>query len=250
MTMPIRVVLVEDEEPARDLVKHYLENHPELELVGEFSDGFSGLKGIQELKPDLLILDIQMPKLTGFEILELLESPPVVVFTTAYDEFAIKAFELNATDYLLKPFSRERFDAAMQKAMERAKVPTGQKKAVEDLLRHVEENERLDRVVVKSGSKIKVIPVEKISYIEAQDDYVMIYTDTGKHLKEKTMKYFEAHLDPAVFARLHRSYIARIDQIVQIELYEKDSYVAVLKDGAKLRISENGYRNLKKKLNF
>jgi two-component system, LytTR family, response regulator len=249
--MSIRTIIIEDEAPARDIVKIYLNKYPEIELLGEFSDGFSGVKAINELKPDLLFLDIQLPKLNGFEILELVEYFPVIVFTTAYDQFALKAFEMNATDYLLKPFSAERFDAALIKAIEKLKSKNQEAKQVQKLVETVsEKTETIDRVVVKTGTKIKVIPAENIIYVEAQDDYVMIYTNESKHLKEKTMKYFETHLNASQFIRVHRSYIVNVNYIAQLEHFTKDSYIVILKTGAKLKVSDSGYKNLKARLNF
>jgi two-component system LytT family response regulator len=249
--MKIRTLIIEDEEPARDIVKTYLKKYPEIELLGEAADGFSGVKSINELKPDLLFLDIQLPKLTGFEILELAEHSPVIIFTTAYDQFALKAFEMNATDYLLKPFSADRFEGAMQKAFAKINSKQDESPIIKKLVDTVDEKtDSIDRVVVKTGTKIKVIPTEKIIYIEAQDDYVMIYAEEGKHLKEKTMKYFESHLDNTQFIRIHRSYIVNVNHIAQLEHFSKDSYVVILKNGTKLKVSDSGYKNLKSRLNF
>jgi two-component system, LytTR family, response regulator len=249
--MKIRTLIIEDEEPARDIVKTYLSKYSDVEIIGEAADGFSGVKLINELKPDLLFLDIQLPKLTGFEILELAEHAPVIIFTTAYDQFALKAFEMNATDYLLKPFSADRFDGAIQKAVAKLNSKQDETQSIKKLVETVDEKtESIDRVVVKTGTKIKVIPAERIIYIEAQDDYVMIYAEEGKHLKEKTMKYFETHLDNSVFIRIHRSYIVNVNHIAQLEHFTKDSYVAVLKNGVKLKVSDSGYKNLKSRLNF
>ena len=185
-------IIIEDEQPARELVKNYLKAYSAIELLGEFSDGFSGIKAINELHPDLVFLDIQMPKLTGFEMLEILDHMPNIIFTTAYDQFAIKAFEMNAVDYLLKPFSRERFGQAIEKALDRFSKKQGSQESIKELKKHVQNNiNKLERVVVKTGSKIKVIPVEDMVWLESQDDYVMIYTPTGKYLKQETMKHFD-----------------------------------------------------------
>lgn len=249
--MKIRALIVEDEEPAREIIKTFLKKYDEIELIGEIGDGFNGAKGVNELKPDLLFLDIQMPKLTGFEMLELVEHNPIIIFTTAYDQFALKAFEMNATDYLLKPFSADRFNAAIEKALEKIKLKQSEESQIKKLVETVDDKtEFIDRVVVKTGSKIKVIPADKIIYIEAQDDYVMIYSEEGKNLKEKTMKYFESHLDASVFIRIHRSYIVNINYISQLEHFTKESYLVILKNGAKLKVSDTGYRNLKNRLNF
>jgi len=191
-----------------------------------------------------------MPKLTGFEMLEVLEHHPAIIFTTAYDQYALKAFEHNALDYLLKPYSAERFDEALGKARDRIKSG-GDAKSISQLIEHREQQEEsIHRVVVKSRSKIHVIPIEKIIYIEAQDDYVMIYTPESKHLKQKTMKFFETHLPDEDFVRIHRSYIVRISEISQMQLYEKESYIVILKNGIRLPVSKTGLPKLKSQLDF
>lgn len=245
----IKVIIIEDEELGRELIKNYLKDQPQVEIIAECENGFEGIKKIQELKPQLVFLDIQMPKLNGFEMLEILDERPEIIFTTAFNQYAIQAFELNAIDYLLKPFSKERLLEALQKAANRIKNNQPAPVNVNKLIQHSLE-ETIERIVVKSNSKISVIPVDKIRYLEAQDDYVMIYTFEGKHLKQGTMKYFEEHLDPKEFMRVHRSYIIRLDQVVQLEPYGKDSYVAKLKDGPAVKISKSGFKNLKEKLNF
>lgn len=217
--------------------------------MAECSDGFQGLKTIQELKPDLVFLDVQMPKLNGFEMLELLENPPVIIFTTAYNEYAIKAFEMNAIDYLLKPFSRERFGKSVEKALRKA-GSAEEAGAVKEFINKVSVTEKTGRIVVKTGTKIQVISVEEIQYLEAQDDYVMLYTADGKFLKQQTMKHYEASLDSNEFVRIHRSYIVNIHEVTKIELYEKDSYQVLLKNGAKLPVSKSGYSLLRKELDF
>ena len=245
----IKTIIVEDEKLARDLIREYLEKYDDFEILGEFEDGFSGLKAINGMKPDLVFLDIQMPKLTGFEMLELLEHHPAIIFTTAYDQYALKAFEHNALDYLLKPYSEARFKEALDKARER--VNTGDKDSIGKLVEHRDEQEEeLHRIVVKSRSKISVIPVSEVIYLEAQDDYVMIYTRDSKHLKQKTMKFFESHLPMDEYVRIHRSYIVRIEEISQMQLYEKDSYIVILKNGTRLPVSKTGLPRLKKQLDF
>lgn len=246
----IRAIIIEDEELGRQLVKNYLESIPEVEVVCDCENGFEGIKAIQEHSPDLVFLDIQMPKLNGFEMLEILDdNKPEIIFTTAYNQYAIQAFELNAVDYLLKPFSRERFKEAVGKAIQRIRTQQPKNIAVSKLASQPI-TEFIERIVVKSNNKIHVIPISKIKYLEAQDDYVMIYTDDSKHLKQATMKYFEQHLDPNTFLRIHRSYIIRMDQVDQLEPYGKDSYVAKLKDNTKVKISKSGLKQLKDKLNF
>ncbi|MFL5728778.1 MAG: LytR/AlgR family response regulator transcription factor [Cytophagaceae bacterium] len=247
----IRVIIIDDEPLGRDLLRTFLKGHSSVEILAECADGFQGLKAIQELKPDLIFLDIQMPRITGFEMLELIEEPPFIIFTTAYDEYAIKAFELQAIDYLLKPFSRERFGRALEKAEEKIRQKSNSPAQVRDLLSHALYPEgKMERIVIKTGSKVKVIPVQTVLYLEAQDDYVMVYTAEGKFLKQQTMKYFETALDSSQFIRIHRSYLANIQEISMIEPYEKESYRLVLKNNARLPISKSGYSRLKKALNF
>jgi two-component system LytT family response regulator len=220
-----------------------------MEVLTECSDGFQGLKAIQEMKPDLVFLDVQMPKLTGFEMLELLENPPVIIFTTAYNEYAIKAFEMNAVDYLLKPFSRDRFAKAVEKAREKMGTK-GNGQDIKEFIHKVASSEKTERIVVKTGTKIQVIPVESLLYLEAQDDYVMLYTVEGKHLKQQTMKHYEATLDSKNFVRIHRSYLVNVQEVVRIEPYEKDSWQVVLKNNVKLPVSKSGYSLLRKELDF
>jgi two-component system LytT family response regulator len=245
----VRALIIDDEQLARELIKNYLKDHPAVIIIGECENGFEGARQIAESKPDLVFLDIQMPKLNGFEMLELIENPPEIIFITAHNEHAIKAFEMNAVDYLLKPYSRERLYSAVQKAIDKINSPGTRDNKINQLLQQPL-TEKLERIVVKTGTKIKVIPVDKIVYLEAQDDYIMIYTDEGKHLKQGTMKYFEDHLDNSRFIRVHRSYIVRMDQVVQLEPYARDNYVIKLKNGSALKISRSGLKNLKEKFNF
>ena len=249
-----KIIIVEDERPARDLLRSYLQEFPDTELLGEYDNGFDGLKAINELKPDAIFLDVQMPKLTGFELLEVLEHQPEVIFTTAYDQYAIHAFERNAVDYLLKPFSKERFSEAISKLNVRLESKEGgpkEESSIEKIRQHLaESDEKLHRVVIKKSGKIHVISTSDINFLEAQDDYVMIYTDEGKYLKQQTMKYFEQHLDSEQFVRVHRSYIANVTCIERIEPYEKSNFVLILKDGNKVPVSRNGMQVLKENLDF
>jgi len=246
----IQVLIIDDEPPARDIIRHYLKDIADIEIAGECENGFEAIKLINDLKPQLIFLDVQMPKVNGFELLEILPDPPQIVFTTAYDEFAIKAFELNAVDYLLKPFSKTRFVQAIDRARERLDSKgTVIQQGIEGLKTKIDDSvEEIDRVVARIGSKIVVIPVEKIHYIEAQDDYVMVYSDQGNYLKEKTMKYFETHLAPKGFIRIHRSHLVNVTQILSVELYGKDTHLVMLKCGAKLKASAEGYKRLRELL--
>ena len=241
------IIIIDDEPLARSIVKEYLQKHPQLQLAEECGDGFAGLKAIQQHKPDLIFLDIQMPKINGFEMLELIEQPPSVIFTTAYDEYAIKAFESHAIDYLLKPFDQQRFDKAIAK-WEDQKTTTGEK-ATHDLLELASLSpSQSQRIVIKDGSKIKIIPVHDVLYLEAADDYVKVHTKDGYFLKNKTMSYFEQALDASQFVRSHRSYIINISQITRIDPYEKDGHVAILRSGAKVPVSRSGYGKLREVL--
>jgi two-component system LytT family response regulator len=242
-----KVIIIDDEPLARSIVKEYLQKHPQLEIVQECNDGFEGLKAIQQHQPDLIFLDIQMPKITGFEMLELTDQAPSVIFTTAFDEFAIKAFEAHAIDYLLKPFNQERLDKAIAKWNEQRSAHT--EKATHDLLEAASLSpSQSQRIVVKNGSKIKIIPVHDVQYLEAADDYVKIHTPEGYFLKNKTMNHFEQSLDGQQFVRSHRSYIVNVQQITRIDPYEKDNHVAILRSGAKVPVSRSGYGKLKEVL--
>lgn len=244
---PISTIIIDDEALARDIVKRYSADFQMLNVVAECGDGFEALRQIQAHKPELLFLDIQMPKLDGFELLEVLDYNPAIIFTTAFDQFAIKAFEMNAVDYLLKPFSKDRFESAVQKAIQRIGLEKSNVNASLDTLKENVQESRgtLDRVVTRLGSKVTVIPVDRIWYIESADDYVMIYSELGNHLKEKTMKFFEEHLPTNNFVRIHRGSIINLAQIAAIDPYTKDTHMVTLKCGAKLRASADGYKKLR-----
>ncbi|MBN2637924.1 MAG: response regulator transcription factor [Bacteroidales bacterium] len=251
MEQTLRIIIIEDEQPARELVKAYLKSYENLELIAECENGFEGIKAIQEHQPDLVFLDIQMPKLTGFEMLELLDDVPEIIFTTAYDQFAIKAFELNAIDYLMKPFSRDRFHQALNKAFERMRNKTAEesKPALEKLKESIREKSGpLERIFVKTGSHIDMIPVPDIFYIQAQDDYVELHSPNGRFLKKETMGSIEKQLPEGQFLRVHRSSIINTKQIEKLEKYGKESYVVILKDGTRVIVSKSRVKTLKEQL--
>jgi two-component system LytT family response regulator len=242
-----KVIIIDDEPLARSIVKEFLQKHPQLQLAAECGDGFEGVKAIQQHQPDLIFLDIQMPKINGFEMLELLDQTPAVIFTTAFDEYAIKAFEAHAIDYLLKPFNQERFDKAIAKWNEQPSQ--SHEKNTQELLETASQSPaQSQRIVIKDGSKIKIIPVHDVQYLEAADDYVKIHTKDGYFLKNKTMNHFEQVLDGQQFVRSHRSYIVNVQQITRIDPYEKDSHVAILRTGVKVPVSRSGYGKLKEVL--
>lgn len=249
MNTAIRIIIIDDEELARKVIRKYLEAYPEIQIVAECENGFAGLKALNELKPDLVFLDIQMPKISGFELLEVLDDPPVIIFSTAHDEFALKAFEHSAVDYLLKPYSQKRFDEAIGRAKLRLASGSLHNQSISQLKTDIEEgNETLNRVVVKSGSRLDVIPVDEIQLIEAADDYVEIHTAKSKFLKQKPLSWFENHLPDDRFIRVHRSFIVAVDQIVALEPYSKESYVLMLKNRREISVSKTGLKKLKEKL--
>lgn len=246
----IKAIIIDDEPLARSIVQEYLQFYPEVAVLQECSDGFEGIKAIQQHRPDLIFLDIQMPKINGFEMLELVEQPPAVIFTTAFDEYAIKAFESHAVDYLLKPFNKERFDKAMRKWLDQRAATQATQTAApsisEELLETAASSPtQQNRIVVKIGGKIKIIPIEDIHYLEAADDYVKIHTHNGAFLKNRTMSWFERSLDQTQFVRTHRSYILNVQQVTRIDPYEKDSHLCVLQSGAQVPVSKAGYVKLK-----
>ncbi len=242
--MSSKVIIIDDEPLARSIVVEYIQNFPDLTVAQVCSNGFEGVKAIQQYKPDLIILDIQMPKINGFEMLELIENPPAVIFATAFDEYAIKAFEAHAIDYLLKPFNQDRFEKAIKKWREHKNQ--GSEKQTKQLLDDVSLTApQSERIVIKDGSKIKIIPIQDVHYLEAADDFVKVFTKEGYFLKNKTMSHFEQVLDPTQFVRSHRSYIVNLQQITRIDPYEKDNHVAILRSGAKVPVSRTGYPKLK-----
>lgn len=243
-------VIIDDEEPARTLIRTYLQEFPQVEILAECSDGFCGIKAINEHKPRFVFLDIQMPRLTGFEVLELLEYRPIIIFTTAYDQYAIKAFEQNALDYLLKPFSADRFATAVNKVLERRADSENMIDYEQVHLVTGVDKEYIKRIAVRTGNRIHVIPVEKIECLEADGGYTKIYTAKDSFLKEKPLRHYEEWLNPSVFARIHRSSMVNVDEILRLDYYDKDSYSVVLKSGKTLKASIPGYRQLKKMLNL
>lgn len=240
----IKTVLIDDEPLSREIVKSYLQAYPDFEVVEECNDGFEGVKAIQQHNPGLVFLDIQMPKINGFEMLELIDDPPAVIFITAFDEYAIRAFEANATDYLLKPFSEERFKKAIEKFMNQKSDE--QAKQLAGTMADAPINQ--ERIVVKTGTKVRIIPVRDIHYLEADDDFVKIVTDEGSFLKNKTLQFYEKALDPKQFVRVHRSYLLSVNRITRIDPYQKESHVAVLRDGKQIPVSKSGYARLKEVL--
>jgi len=243
----IRTMIVDDEDLARQVLREYLSKHPEIEIVAECANGFEAVKCAAEHEPDLLFLDIQMPKLDGFEVLELIGAHRAVIFVTAYDTFAIRAFEVHAVDYLLKPVSGDRFKAALTRAEERlsGKTPSPPVAAMELAASARPPSQFLDRIPVRDGTSVFIIPVAKLDYAEAQDDYVALVSAGKKHLKQQTISSLEAALDPSRFLRIHRSYIVNLERVLKIEPYGKDTHVAVLAGGVQLPVSRAGHARLR-----
>ena len=239
----IGALIVDDEELARHVLRELLASHPEIQVLAECANGFEAVKAVAEHKPELIFLDVQMPKLTGFDVLELIGTDAAVIFVTAYDQYAMRAFDVHAVDYLLKPVGRERFEVALA----RAKTHVGETMPPPQELAAAARapQQHLERVVVKDGTRVTLIPVSKLDYAESQDDYVALATQGKRHLKQQTIASLEAGLDPALFVRIHRSYIVNLERVVRIEPYGKDSRLAILTDGTRLPVSRAGYARLK-----
>src|SRR5580700_9804377 len=250
-TGAIRAVIVDDEELARHLLREYLNQAGGVEVIAECANGFEAVKAIAERKPDLVFLDVQMPKLDGFEVLELIDPSVAVIYVTAYDQYAMRAFDAHAVDYLLKPFSPDRFKKALERARQRLGEPapaTPRISATELSAAARAPEQKLERIVVQDGAKVHIIPLEKLDYVEAQDDYVALRSEKKNYLKQQTISSVEAQLDPKKFVRIHRSYIVNLERIARIEPYTKDSRVAVLTDGTQLPVSRSGHAKLKEML--
>ena len=241
--MRLRIAIVDDEDLARAVVREYLAAIADVEIVAECANGFDAVKAVSELQPDLLILDVQMPKLNGFEVLELVGRDVAVVFVTAFDQYAIRAFEVHAVDYLLKPFGAERLAAAIDRVRER--LGRGEDVPVQQLAADGQPPAgHARRVLVRDGPRVHVLPVEKIEYVQAQDDYVCFRCEGKEHLKEQTLGELEKTLDPAKFVRIHRSFLLNLDRLARVELDERENRVAILSDGTRLPISRAGYTRL------
>lgn len=239
----IKTLIVDDEPLAAGLIKEFLSAYPQFEVVAICHDGFEALKAIQLFQPELIFLDIQMPKITGFELLELLENPPAVLFTTAFDQYAVQAFDVKGIDYLVKPFSEARFAQAIARFLSQQKT-----KIVPEAVDYPVSEERNKRIVVRVKNEIKIIQTQEVRYFEAEDDYISIHTQEGKFLKKMTMKQLEESLDPEKFARVHRSFLVNLQEVTGLEPYEKESYLLRLRSGQKIPVSKSGYARLRQVL--
>jgi two-component system LytT family response regulator len=245
MPEKISAVIVDDEELARRILCEYLADFPEITVAAECANGFEAVKTVNDLKPQLLFLDIQMPKLSGFEVLELIDHDPAIIFVTAYDAYALQAFEVHAVDYLLKPFSRDR----LAEALDRARQGLNRRETSASIPKLIAESRKraspLERILVRDGSRIHVVATRKIDYLEAQDDYVCIKSEGKEYLKQESLSSLEENLDPGLFVRIHRSYILNLERLQRLELLTKDSRIAILSNGIRLPVSKAGYARLK-----
>lgn len=243
MTTTLRVAIVDDEAPARAILREYLGQDPDVEIVAECLNGFEAVQAVANLKPDLLLLDVQMPKLNGFEVLELIERDVAVIFVTAYDQYALKAFEVEAVDYLLKPFGPERLTQSLDRV--RVRLTQGQPKPERKLAARLRDpRSPVNRLLIRDGANVHIVPLSKVDYVEAQDDYVSIHAERRSYLKEQTMGELEAALDPRHFVRIHRSFLLNIDRLAKVEMTDKDTRVAILRDDTRLPISRSGFARL------
>jgi two-component system LytT family response regulator len=242
----LRIVVVDDEAPARAVLIEYLAQIPDCRVVADCRDGYEAVQMVSDLRPDLLILDIQMPKLDGFDVLELLDDPPAIVFATAYEEHAVRAFELAAVDYLLKPFSAERLHRAVERARER--ILRGQPQNLDRLLEELQPVTGTERILVRQEGKVHVLPVDRLDYAESQDDYILLHSGGESLRKKQTLKRLTEQLDPARFVRVHRCFLVNLDRVDRLEPYSRESRVAILTDGTRIPVSRAGYGRLKETL--
>jgi two-component system LytT family response regulator len=241
----IRVITVDDEELARQVLREYLAACPDVTLVAECANGFEAVRTVSEQAPDLVILDIQMPKLDGFEVLQLIGPRIPVIFATAHDEYALKAFEVHAVDYLLKPFSQERLLEALAEA--RTRIARGAGQTPPALVDEVQRRQK-DRLLIRDGGNVHILSIDALDFAQAQDDYVLLRANGRNYLKEQTLADLEASLDPHRFVRIHRSYLVNLDRVTKVELYAKDSRAVILEDGTRLPVSRTGYSRLSERL--
>ena len=249
----IRVAIVDDEEPARLVLREYLDAEPGVEVVAECANGFEAVKAVAELKPDLLITDIQMPKLDGFEVLDLVGRDTNVIFATAYDAYALKAFEVHAIDYLLKPFSHERLREALTRARQRLAAQADEPKQPRPDAAAISAAARpagtwSTRIVIRDGAEVHVVPIDRVDFVEAQDDYIAVHAAERTLLKDQTLSSLESQLDPRRFVRVHRSYLLNLDRLARLEAASKDTKVAILRDGREIPVSRSGYERLQQLL--
>ncbi len=244
----MRVLIVDDEALARSYLVEQLAAASDVEIAGQAANGFDAVKMAEELSCDLMLLDVQMPKLSGFEVMELLGArAPAVIFVTAHDEFAVQAFQIHAVDYLLKPVEPARLQQALQRARERLRDPAADRVALNTrvALAARPPGQWLERVVIREGSRVHVVSAAAVDFIEAQDDYLVFATGDKRYRKQQTLAQLESQLDPARFVRIHRSFVLNVERIARIEPYAKDSWQVFLSNGSHLPMSRSGYQRLR-----
>lgn len=239
MPEKVRTIIVDDEDLARERLRHLLESEEAVEIVGEAADGRSAIALIETKRPDLAFLDVQMPELTGFEVLEALEEKdrPNIIFVTAHDQFALKAFDVHAVDYLLKPFDRERFQTALRRALQKVQRPD-----VSAVLREVRPAKPADRLLVKTTGRVLLIKIDEIDWIEAADNYINLHVGKETHMMRETMNSVEGRLPPEKFMRISRSTIVNLERIQELQPMFHGEYIVLLRNGTKLTLSR-GYRD-------
>ena len=243
----IKTIIIDDEELARSIIKEFLSSHPEIEVLAECRDAHEALTAITKYQPDLIFLDIQMPEINGFELLEMLDQIPQIIFSTAYDQYAIKAFEVNAVDYLLKPYDAERFDLAIKRVRQNIQSETDKNETMTRLLQSVQQPEKyLNRLLIKQSGRIIIISISEINLIKAMDNYAEIHTSKDSYLIQQSLNHLESRLNPDQFVRVHRSYITNIDAIKDIVAWSSGRYKLFLKDGKEISLSRSGYQKLKR----
>jgi len=241
----LRVIIADDEELARQVLREYLREEEDIEIVQECTNGFDAVKAVTEHNPHLLFLDVQMPKLDGFEVLELIANEIAVVFVTAYDQYAMKAFDAAAVDYLLKPFDLERFRVALQRVRRRLGEMSPKPDALQLKTAAQAPGQHAQRIVIKEGTRVHILPVDQLDYAESQDDYLAFHSGGKTYLKQQTISSLETALNPERFVRVHRSYIVNLDRVAKIEPYKKDTRLAILSNGSQIPVSRAGYMRLK-----
>ncbi len=244
MTTPLRAILADDEPLARSYLRELLAAHPEVTVLAECRNGLEAARAIAQHRPDLAFLDVEMPKLDGFEVLDLVEGPLAVVFVTAFDHYAVRAFEAHAVDYLRKPFSPERLAAALERVRQRI----GQPRTLDaNLLRKEAFPDRpfAERLAVKNGAEVVIVDAADLDYATSEDDYVNLHVGTKSWLKHQSLASLEQALDPRRFVRIHRTCLVNVDRVTRLEQETRDTFSVVLRDRTELRATRQGYLRLR-----
>ena len=245
--MSIRSIIVDDEPFARNIIKKFLKDESDIELLGECGDGVEAVEMIKRMKPDLVFLDIQMPEMDGFDVINSIgiDNIPNIVFVTAYDKYAIKAFEINAVDYLLKPFDKKRFHESISRIRKLMFSRQNIKQQIGNILDYINKEQKyLDRILVKTRGRIIFLKTDEIDWIKSEAYYVKFHVGKHIHVIRETLSNLENNLDPNKFVRIHKSYIVNIEFIKELQQWFKNKYLVILKDGTELKLSRNYQANL------